>query len=93
MGAASRHAGLSDAAGRQAARRLPERFVMTFASFIGQVYSAGQRFASDARGATAIEYGLIAAVLTVGILAFMPFLSQGLMTYYQGLVSILPAIG
>ena len=36
-----------------------------------------RRFAEDARGATAIEYGLIAALVAVGILASMQALGGG----------------
>ena len=48
-----------------------------------------KRFAQDESGATAIEYGLIAGILAVGILAFMPLLINGLTTMFTGLGTVL----
>ena len=46
-------------------------------------------FAKNESGATAIEYGLIAGILAVGILAFMPLLINGLTTMFTGLGTVL----
>jgi Flp pilus assembly pilin Flp len=56
---------LSDAAGRRAAHRLVARLSVTFG-----------RLLDNASGATAVEYGLIVACITLAIL--------GGMTYFAG---------
>lgn len=42
-----------------------------------------QRFISDESGATAIEYGLIAAIVGVGIIAGLTSLKEGLNTIFS----------
>ena len=42
-----------------------------------------RRFAPDCRGATAIEYGLIAAIVGVGIILSLHNFSDGLLGLYQ----------
>lgn len=41
------------------------------------------RFAQDESGATAIEYGLIAALIAVALVAAMGFLSDGLSSAFS----------
>ena len=41
------------------------------------------RFLKDESGATAIEYGLIAALIAVALVAAMGFLSNGLQTAFS----------
>lgn len=43
------------------------------------------RFVSDESGATAIEYGLIAALISVGIIAAATTLGDGLSNIFTGL--------
>ena len=43
------------------------------------------RFMKDESGATAIEYGLIAALIAVALVAAMGFLGQGLETAFKGI--------
>lgn len=43
------------------------------------------RFANDESGATAIEYGLIAALISVGIIAAATTLGGGLANLFNGL--------
>jgi pilus assembly protein Flp/PilA len=62
MGEAQQALGLLDAAGRRAAHRLVARFSLTFG-----------RLCSDEGGATAVEYGLIVACITLAILGGMQF--------------------
>ena len=40
------------------------------------------RFAKDESGATAIEYGLIAAIMAVALIAAFPFVTGGLTTSF-----------
>lgn len=40
------------------------------------------RFAKDESGATAIEYGLIAAIIGVGIIASLGLIKDGLVTKF-----------
>ena len=42
-----------------------------------------QRFASDESGATAIEYGLIAAIIAVGLIASLQALKTNLVTTFD----------
>ena len=43
------------------------------------------RFLKDESGATAIEYGLIAALIAVALVAAMGILGSGLTTSFQGI--------
>jgi pilus assembly protein Flp/PilA len=43
------------------------------------------RFAQDESGATAIEYGLIAALIAVGIIAAASLLGNNLATLFNGI--------
>ena len=43
------------------------------------------RFMNDESGATAIEYGLIAALISVGIIAAATFLGNGLSGLFNGI--------
>lgn len=43
------------------------------------------RFAKDESGATAIEYGLIAALISVGIISAASLLGNGLSNLFSGL--------
>ncbi len=43
------------------------------------------RFVSDESGATAIEYGLIAALISVGIIAAASTVGDGLGTLFNGI--------
>jgi pilus assembly protein Flp/PilA len=43
------------------------------------------RFMKDESGATAIEYGLIAALISVGIIAAATFLGNGLSGLFNGI--------
>lgn len=43
------------------------------------------RFLKDESGATAIEYGLIAALISVGIIAAATTLGNGLSTLFNGI--------
>jgi pilus assembly protein Flp/PilA len=47
--------------------------------------SAVKRFAEDEDGITAIEYGLIAAVMATAIAAAFAFLSTGLNTLFKNI--------
>jgi pilus assembly protein Flp/PilA len=62
MGEAQQALGLPDAAGRRAAHRLVARLSLTFS-----------RLCADEGGATAVEYGLIVACITLAILGGMQF--------------------
>ena len=44
-----------------------------------------RRFIKDESGATAIEYGLIAALISVGIIAAATFLGNGLSGLFNGI--------
>ena len=44
-----------------------------------------KRFANDESGATAIEYGLIAALISVGIIAAVTTLGTGLADVFTGI--------
>lgn len=45
------------------------------------------RFVNDESGATAIEYGLIAALIAVGIIAAATTLGNGLSTLFNGIAT------
>jgi pilus assembly protein Flp/PilA len=47
------------------------------------------RFAQDESGATAIEYGLIAALISVGIIAAASLLGGNLGTLFNGIANVL----
>ncbi|MDB5473767.1 MAG: hypothetical protein JWP99_1070 [Devosia sp.] len=47
------------------------------------------RFANDESGATAIEYGLIAALIAVGIIAAATLLGGNLATLFNGIAGVL----
>ncbi len=47
------------------------------------------RFLKDESGATAIEYGLIAALIAVALVAAMGFLSDGLSSAFSDIVGTL----
>jgi pilus assembly protein Flp/PilA len=47
------------------------------------------RFAKDESGATAIEYGLIAAIMAVALIAAFPFVTDGLTTSFTNIGSML----
>lgn len=49
------------------------------------------RFMNDESGATAIEYGLIAALISVGIIAAATFLGNGLSGLFNGIGNKLAA--
>jgi pilus assembly protein Flp/PilA len=48
-----------------------------------------RRFLSDRRGATAIEYGLIAAVISMAIIGSLGLMSQTMNDNYQSSAGIL----
>ncbi len=48
-----------------------------------------QKFLSNDSGATAIEYALIAALMAVGLLVAMPFLTDGLIYDANKIANIL----
>jgi pilus assembly protein Flp/PilA len=47
------------------------------------------RFAKDESGATAIEYGLIAAIMAVALIAAFPFVTKGLTTSFTNIGTML----
>jgi pilus assembly protein Flp/PilA len=47
------------------------------------------RFSKDASGATAIEYGLIAAIVAVGIIVGLGNMRDGLNTLFNNVVTLL----
>ncbi|MAY30449.1 MAG: Flp family type IVb pilin [Aurantimonas coralicida] len=47
------------------------------------------RFAKDESGATAIEYGLIAAIMAVALIAAFPFVTGGLTTSFTNIGTML----
>lgn len=47
--------------------------------------TAAKQFASDEAGITAIEYGLIAAVMAAAVLASVALLKQPLINTFQGI--------
>ena len=47
------------------------------------------RFANDESGATAIEYGLIAAIIGVGIVTVLGQVKTGLVTMFTSVVTAL----
>ncbi len=49
------------------------------------------RFVKDESGATAIEYGLIAALLSVAIILTLQALGQGLDATYQAILAAITA--
>ncbi len=49
------------------------------------------RFVSDESGATAIEYGLIAAIVGVGIIASLTTLKEGLAALFESVAATLTA--
>lgn len=49
------------------------------------------RFAKDESGATAIEYGLIAAIIGVGIIASLGILRNGLSTTFNNVAANMPS--
>ena len=51
---------------------------MSFASLISSSKTAVQKFAHDETGATAIEYGLIAGLISVAILAVLGLIGTNL---------------
>lgn len=51
------------------------------------------RFVKDESGATAIEYGLIAALVSVAIIAALNTLSGSLSSTFEGIASDLDAAG
>lgn len=51
------------------------------------------RFAKDESGATAIEYGLIAAIVSVGIITVLGQVSIGLNTAFQSVADGLNGAG
>ena len=53
--------------------------------------SVVRRFAKDQSGATAIEYGLIAALISVGYIAAMTFAGQQLLAVYNNIGNALAA--
>jgi pilus assembly protein Flp/PilA len=72
MGEAQQALGLSDAAGRRAAHRLVARLSLTFS-----------RLCTDEVGATAVEYGLIVACITLAILGGMQFFAGNEVSMYN----------
>ncbi|HLY80022.1 MAG TPA: Flp family type IVb pilin [Caulobacteraceae bacterium] len=72
MGEAQQTLGLSDAAGRRAAHRLVARLSLTFS-----------RLRADEAGATAVEYGLIVACITLAILGGMQFFAGNEVSMYN----------
>ncbi|MEG1456052.1 MAG: Flp family type IVb pilin [Comamonas sp.] len=51
-----------------------------------------QRFWNDEEGATAIEYGLIAGLIAVGLVVALTALGTDLSTLFQGIADRLPAV-
>ncbi|PVM91383.1 Flp family type IVb pilin [Caulobacter radicis] len=51
------------------------------------------RFLQDDRGATAIEYGLIAALISVVVVAVVPLLGPPLKALFEGAVGRLESAG
>lgn len=51
-----------------------------------------QRFWNDEEGATAIEYGLIAGLVAVGLVVALTALGTDLSTLFQGIADRLPAV-
>ncbi|KKB08180.1 Flp family type IVb pilin [Devosia chinhatensis] len=49
------------------------------------------RFAQDESGATAIEYGLIAALISVGIILAATALGENLASLFDGIANVLGA--
>jgi len=49
------------------------------------------RFLRDEEGATAIEYGMIAGIISVGILAFLPEIGVRLTAIFKTISEKLPA--
>ena len=80
MGEAGQTVGLSDAAGGSAARGVSARLSL-------------KRFVRDEGGATAIEYGLMAALLAVTIIACMSALTPGVGDLLAGVADKFPTIG
>jgi pilus assembly protein Flp/PilA len=80
MGEAQQTLGLSDAAGRRAAHRLVARLSVTF-----------RRLGSDEGGATAVEYGLIVACITLAILGGMQFFAGNETAMYNHISSTIVA--
>ncbi|MBC7670026.1 Flp family type IVb pilin [Caulobacter sp. DWR2-3-1b2] len=76
MGEARQARGLSDAAGRPAADRLAAR-------------SALSRFWRDERGATAIEYGMIVALIAVALIGILGALSGTIKTTFTKVNTLL----
>lgn len=72
MGEAQQALGLPDAAGRRAAHRLVARLSVTF-----------RRLCADEGGATAVEYGLIVACVTLAILGGMQFFAGNEVAMYN----------
>lgn len=52
-----------------------------------------RRFIRDESGATAIEYGLIAALLAVGIIVALRFMSGNLSNTYNHVATQFPSAG
>jgi len=48
------------------------------------------RFLRDEEGATAIEYGMIAGIISVGILAFLPTIGTKLAAIFESISTLLP---
>lgn len=52
-----------------------------------------KKFANDESGATAIEYGLIAALISVAIITIVGVLGNQLQTTFQEISDKLPPVG
>ncbi|WP_205691946.1 Flp family type IVb pilin [Caulobacter soli] len=76
MGEARPARGLSDAAGRPAIDRLAAR-------------SALSRFWRDERGATAVEYGLLVALLALALVGIMTTFADSLKTSFTKIITTL----
>lgn len=50
------------------------------------------RFLRDEEGATAIEYGMIAGIISVGILAFLPTIGDKLADIFEKISKTLPTV-
>ena len=51
-----------------------------------------KNFWNDEEGATAIEYGLIAGLIAVGIIASLTILAEDLSTFFEGIAKKLPTV-
>jgi pilus assembly protein Flp/PilA len=60
---------------------------------MNKVYFAVRRFWAEEKGVTAIEYGLIAALIAVVIIAAVTLVGTDLRTIFQSIVTAIPGGG